>query len=515
MIKQITIKNYRSIKEISFNLVNYSLLVGANNSGKSNILNAVNLFLDSKGKPTKDDFCNLVQSSKINISMAINDTIISKEWEIKDGKVNITAKLDKEHQEILDQFVPIYIPTIEKVEDTTKVTGTNVFGKILHTISESFSNYKKYQEINKLIQEINKDQDSPIKEIEQKLQSSLDTSFTSYLTPNISTDLNAQDLFKSINIYFQDDKNNKIAPGSIGSGMQRALIYNLIMLLNKLNDQKKYILLYDEPEVCLHPSQQRSLAFHLKKELSNTMQILVSSHSSIFAVSNTKNINSIIRVEYYKENGSKVYQVDTLDNIKDIYKSTFSNTTEYLDIYRYINWFNQERGQLFFAKGVLLVEGLTEKGLFEFLSDQNSEWSFLQKNHIYILDCTGKHEIIRWAEVVKKLNIPFGIIFDKDNDKTNHEDMNTKIKELYGSNIIESFSKDLEEYLGVTKCKHHEHTILLYVDKDIQLESLPTEISTDITEKKDKIELKLNNLREKIYNFFLEKRIITTDKTIK
>ena len=414
MIQKITIKNYRSIKEVTINLQNYSLFVGANNTGKSNILQAIYLFLDSKGKPEKEDFCHLVTDNRMQISVFIDDIEIVKEWD--KNKISV-AKLSPENKEILDQYIPIYIPTIEKIEDTTKTSSTNIFGKLLQTITESFEDYDKYKKIVELVNEINIDSTNPIKKLEEELNGVLGTSFTSHLSPSITTNLQALDLFKSINMQFKDENGKIVDSSSIGSGMQRTLIYNLIMLLNKTSVDKKYILLYDEPEVCLHPSQQKILAYHLKHELSKEMQIILSSHSSIFAISGIDQINSIIRSEFTNDVGTKIYQISSLEDIKNIYKSTFTETTEYLDPYRYINWFNQERGQLFFAKGVLLVEGLTEKGLFEFLSENHEDWHFLQKNHIYVLDCCGKHEMIRWGEIVKKLNIPFGIISELDNNK--------------------------------------------------------------------------------------------------
>ena len=45
-IKRLTIHNFRSIKEQSFDLIDYSLLVGVNDSGKSNIIDAVRMFYD-------------------------------------------------------------------------------------------------------------------------------------------------------------------------------------------------------------------------------------------------------------------------------------------------------------------------------------------------------------------------------------------------------------------------------------------------------------------------------------
>jgi putative ATP-dependent endonuclease of the OLD family len=64
-IANIAIHNFRSIPDASFNLGDYSLLVGANNSGKSNVMDAIRVFYEKvikyeegRDKPrfkTKDD----------------------------------------------------------------------------------------------------------------------------------------------------------------------------------------------------------------------------------------------------------------------------------------------------------------------------------------------------------------------------------------------------------------------------------------------------------------------------
>ena len=45
-IKSITTHNFRSIKEAKFNPYDYTVLVGANNAGKSNVLTALRIFYE-------------------------------------------------------------------------------------------------------------------------------------------------------------------------------------------------------------------------------------------------------------------------------------------------------------------------------------------------------------------------------------------------------------------------------------------------------------------------------------
>ena len=50
MIKKVKISNFRSVKDITVNFLPYMVFVGKNNSGKSNIMKALDIFFtDSVG----------------------------------------------------------------------------------------------------------------------------------------------------------------------------------------------------------------------------------------------------------------------------------------------------------------------------------------------------------------------------------------------------------------------------------------------------------------------------------
>jgi len=46
IIHEVIIRNFRSIKDINIKLKNYSLLVGENNAGKTNIITAIRIFFN-------------------------------------------------------------------------------------------------------------------------------------------------------------------------------------------------------------------------------------------------------------------------------------------------------------------------------------------------------------------------------------------------------------------------------------------------------------------------------------
>ena len=71
LLSEVYIKNYRSIEELTLKLGKCSIIVGKNNSGKSNILKAIDLVLGGKYyiKLTKNDFYNRDENIEIIIRL--------------------------------------------------------------------------------------------------------------------------------------------------------------------------------------------------------------------------------------------------------------------------------------------------------------------------------------------------------------------------------------------------------------------------------------------------------------
>jgi predicted ATP-dependent endonuclease of OLD family len=47
-IKTVTIHNFRSIADCPFRLDDYSLMIGANNAGKTNVMDALRIFYEKR-----------------------------------------------------------------------------------------------------------------------------------------------------------------------------------------------------------------------------------------------------------------------------------------------------------------------------------------------------------------------------------------------------------------------------------------------------------------------------------
>lgn len=114
-LKNIHIKNFRSIKDLSFDIDNFLCLIGKNNTGKSNIFNALDMFFNGdRQKKSQNIFCYISknnQEKKLTIRLSfnefnsfekeqLNDWIIENELTIAktcqlgiDGKVSQTQMI--------------------------------------------------------------------------------------------------------------------------------------------------------------------------------------------------------------------------------------------------------------------------------------------------------------------------------------------------------------------------------------------------------------------------------------
>jgi predicted ATP-dependent endonuclease of OLD family len=278
---------------------------------------------------------------------------------------------------------------------------------------------------------------------------------------------------------------------TLGQGVQRHLIYTLIKLSIKYTEKKKEkkkdfapnftLLLFEEPEAFLHPSQQEQLNLNLKiLSQRDEQQVLITTHSPTFVSKNTQDIKGIVRIN--KANGIsqinqlKEAELESLFNdnlglyshfcnlvnvtqdhtLKKKYLKLGSETPDLIkkleeETLRYFLWLDTERASLFFAKHIVICEGASEKIFFDLLI--NEKWNDLKNKHIYFLDALGKYNIHRYLNLFGRLGIKHSVLMDKDKDAEIHSELNNFINQHSNSLTIkvDTFEEDLEDFLEIDK----------------------------------------------------------------
>jgi len=362
-IKSITVHNFRSIKEAKLDPYDYTVLVGANNAGKSNALTALRIFYDDGIKfDDKSDFPKFQtedNESWIEIEYLLTDEEFSnlkeeyknpgnilkvrkylKSEDSKRVKANQSNIYGYENGALSENLFygaknvseaklgsVIYIPEVATTDETLKLTGpsplrdviTFVMKKVVKT-SESFGNLNKaYEEFNdKFKEEASKDGFS-LSKLRKEINDSLKewrVEFNLDISP-----VRLEDMIKSLVSHYAIDKSldKEMDIKYLGQGLQRHLIFTLLKLSSQYAEKKTYakkefapeltLILFEEPEAFLHPAQQEFLNTSLKSlSCEEGQQIIVATHSPIFVSKNIEDITALIKLK--RDNGiTQVFQV--------------------------------------------------------------------------------------------------------------------------------------------------------------------------------------------------------------
>jgi len=532
-IKSIKIHNFRSIKDAEFVLNDYNVLVGANNSGKTNILTALRIFYedeikfnekrdfpkfhtddmeswieieylltDEEFKNLKEDYRNPGNILKVRKYLKSEDPQRVKSnqsniYAYENGKLSTNLFYGAKNISQAKLGTVIYIPEVTKTEETLKLSGpsplrdtlTFVMKKVIG-ISKAFKSLNEaFEEFNeKFKEEASKDGfslENLRKEINENLKE-WGVEFNIDVNP-----VRPEDIIKNLVSYNFIDKmlDKEMDIRLYGQGLQRHLIYVLIRLSSKYKEVKTYekkefspeltLILFEEPEAFLHPTQQEYLDSSLRSLASEEgQQVIVSTHSPIFVSRNIEDISSLIKLK--RENGiTKCFQVsedirkdilkennelvqllkeklddssideNTKDRIRKILGDTDDDRRMDEEAIRYTLWLDSERASSFFADVVLICEGATEKTFIDYLL--KNEWTDLREKKIYVLDAMGKFNIHRYMNLFKALGIRHSVLVDRDENSNVHEIINQFIEENKNEYTIGIyfFNKNIEDFLGI------------------------------------------------------------------
>lgn len=498
-IIKVKIHNFRSIVDAEFVADDFMMFVGANNSGKSNVLSALRCFYDDLTW-CEDDFPKVAtqdQESWVEICYTLSDdewSCLAEKYKSKGGlnvlqlrrifkgvgfkakQSNIYAVVDGNVESELFYGAKnvsaakcgsiIYIPALATAESQFKTTASSPFKLLINhfmkKVVKDSPALAKVKEAFSAFNEEAKREDGFL----ERLQSPINTAIKNWgISIDVKVDsVDVDDISKNlIHPSFVDQKLNGDAGQGIdrfGSGFQRVVIYELIRVAAQLDDGKNKeggrdkkkdfapdfsLILFEEPEAFLHPAQQELMSYNLR-ELGKAegSQVFITSHSAVFVGKGIGQIKQVCRLSKH-EGATSVYQVCDVEkesytsvgqefvtriqnfvvdpSIQESDKSRAKNILKdspamkdanAYDQFRFQMWLDTMRASLFFADKVLLVEGETERVLFNYLLA--NEWKDLRDERIFVLDALGKFNFVRYLRFFKSFGIKHGVIYDEDKD---------------------------------------------------------------------------------------------------
>ena len=390
-IKRLSIKNWQNITYLNIEFEKLLILIGESNKGKTSILKSLSAIL-GKYEIQNSDFKNENMDIEIKI----------KYFEKTLGFC--TFKLLKKLGEDSRYFILNHGKEKELRLDEVKNKLLTINGIII--TSKDVGVYDALCQIRDIFI-LENNESKIVKELESKIQ---------YLKDNfLSQSLQRKVLFSFLKNILDDIEYYK----------------------NNLNGKlDNLFLIFEEPELHLSPQRSREMYSLLIKLSEIGVQIVMETHSSYFV--GLKQYKSICLIKKI-QNEIKVYQ----------YVGKLLNGDE-IKNFNMNYWINPDRGEMFFAKKVILVEGQTDKIALSYLAKKLGIYNY----NYSIVECGSKSIIPQFIKILNAYKIPYIAVYDKDNHKwrneTEIENSNMKNKKIKGlinkyiGDYIE-FENDIEE----------------------------------------------------------------------
>jgi predicted ATP-dependent endonuclease of OLD family len=455
-LAKLKIQNFRGLKgennEIDFSNSNIIFLIGQNNVGKSTYLRAYEFFTNAKQIASVEDFYNHasynspiviegwftkedVDEEDVDLKGKSKDADWLTKWICKDNFIKIRKEW-KESNKSFDKFTldptennwvtngfggmdtlftkhapkPIAISAMEDQSSLEEKVNKLIQDDFIKKVKENYSD-----DYNNLIAGI-KNLQSKITGSDdvEKLNSELNTHFqkvfadlTLKIQASKDENIKLEDAFKKNHSVIVEKKENPRKETFLqnGHGVIRQALFNFLTFLKKENDnnRKQYLILFEEPEVFLHPKTAYKLRESLYELAENSpYQIICATHSPLM-IDISKPHSSLVKVVKQTDETTQTYQIG---------ENVFGRDEEQKQRVQMINRFNPHICEAFYADKVILVEGDTETIVYRYLLEQ-----FYPNEKIFVLNTGSKNNIPFFQEILTKFCIEHYVIHDMDTEK--------------------------------------------------------------------------------------------------
>jgi putative ATP-dependent endonuclease of OLD family len=348
-ISRISVKNFRSLKNVDVLLGNFSIFVGQNNHGKTNLFEAVEWFYNAKSsgedlffeKNTTQaievelEYVDVVDADIEKLATEANKTkirnLLGEQTAFSIRKSSTTHKrtyviggAEKENPSGLDTAINEFLPKLEyvttkiRLEDVSQYKDKNPIGQMLSGVLTAIvEESEEYRQFRAQFQALFEDDAS---EVRVKLNE-LGHEVGVYLKKQFPEEVEVRftvnppqfsDLLKSFDTTVNDGVETKAQDK--GDGMQRAIMLAIIQAFadfrKRQSNGSSFLFLIDEAELHLHPSAQRLLKRALE-DISVSDQVMLNTHSSVLVVDEAED-QRLFKVE--KE--AKVTQVTAITEVE-------------------------------------------------------------------------------------------------------------------------------------------------------------------------------------------------------
>jgi len=343
--------------------------------------------------------------------------------ELEIADVPLPTGIDNSVRSLLSE--PIYIPAVKDLADDLKTKEGASFGKLLNILLdvieddltdavETFESLRR--KLNRITEEdgtVVDDRMDRVREIEKTIQTNLEETFRNVTIeleippPEIKT------VLSNANIVADDGVRGPIE--NKGDGFKRAITFSILRSYVQLSQssewrrngsedkptREKFLFLFEEPELYLHPRAQNVL-FDALALIAERHQVVVTTHSPLFFSSDdTTTFIKMVkhRADELPKPIGKCLPVDLTDiREKDKFQLISFETSNFA----------------FFSNRIVLVEGDSEAIVLPHIAKLfNSAWDF-KTTSTSIVKINGKGSFKRYRDFFDRFSVDLRFIADLD-----------------------------------------------------------------------------------------------------
>jgi hypothetical protein len=351
-VVEVKIHNFRSIHDAAIQLEPLSLIAGANNSGKSNIIDAIRLFygelkwdndrdapkvagedgdawVEIEFQPTEEELAQLKDDYRsadgtfrvrnyVSPSTDADDKVRAGFYAYENDALSDNLFYGAKNVGSGKVGHIVYVPAVSKIDDNSKLSGPSALRELVaEVLNKVVADSDAYQELTRAFGDF---------EVSIKTQTSADGQSLESLEKEVTDEISSWEASFSLAVQsiqpeeilktmikpqlIDQTHGGEIDQARFGAGFQRHLIYTLIKLAAKhanppkasSGEKKEFTphltwILFEEPEAFLHPSQEEVLHDSLLKlVLDGTTQVLLTTHSSRFVSRSMDDLTRLIRL---------------------------------------------------------------------------------------------------------------------------------------------------------------------------------------------------------------------------
>lgn len=391
LICGLKVKNYRGLNIDIDTVEKVSILIGQNDSGKTNICSAILKVLDYNKRRIPLVAADSTNSNKDNIEIEIKltaDDLTNEQSAIignyihidNEGKKYMIAKLTSTYNEDTLEYEDTLIygdPTIdfEEVRINTQTQLDKVLSIVyinpVYDIENSKKDFFKFKETDNkengiyfsenILKEINNlnetiQDEKIVDQIQRELNEKGEfKELLEDLNFRVIPNIKEENIYKSLNVATYDANDNEF--NNIGDGKSK--IFSMILKSKIYKNDKQKIYIIEEPENHLYVLLQKIYISALLQM--NPSQLIITTHSP-YTIDFEK-VNQIIKISCNRLTGDRI-----INRFDDINNEDFKK-------FGYL--INVEVAEMLYYDNVLLIEGDSEKYFYSLLMTKDN--SFLEK----------------------------------------------------------------------------------------------------------------------------------------